>query len=335
MDKPGFAKKWIRRLLPYIGTAAVLFYLYFNLKDQFSSDAFISALKQADLALLLFGTIIPWLIWIVLNIIMTSLIYTWFVTPLKISEIWSVRGATLLVGIINPALAGGAWVVYLMRKTGAPLMRILAMGGVGLVVMLSWVHVLITALLVLMVTGNYGVDVTEGLVRGLTIYVIFGWLWFFQTITFWLMGWKWGPVNRIREWRIMEMLHRADLRHWLIIALMIFPSVATAFVGQWICALAFGIEMPFHVFAARFFIAIPYMLIPSVANVGPLTAGWLEAYKGLATPETITACTLAIITVDHLVRISFGLISIIPATRQIARLADVEDVETEQERASA
>ncbi|MBW1804431.1 MAG: hypothetical protein JRJ85_27320 [Deltaproteobacteria bacterium] len=327
IEKPGFAKKWIRRLLPYIGTAAIFIYLYYNLKEQFSSDAFFNALKQADLALLALGIFIPFVIFIGFNLIMTSLIYTWFVTPLKIRDIWSVRGATLLVGSINPTLAGGAWMVYLMRKTGAPFLRILAMGGLGFVAVLSWIHLLLTILLIMMVTGHYGEEVTEGLVRGLTIYVIFGWLLFFQTISFWLMGWKWGPLNRVREWRIMEMLHRADLRQWLIITFMVLPSILAAFLGQWICALSFGIEMPFHVFTAKFFKAIPYLFIPSVAHVGPLTAGWLEAYKGMATPETITACTLAIITAGHLVRISFGLVSIIPATREIARLADQETKE--------
>lgn len=310
--------------MPYVGTAAILIYLYFNLKDQFSSDEFIVALKQADLRLLFAGTIIPFIIWIVLNVIMTSLIYTWFVTPLKMRDIWSVRGATILLGMIIPALGGGAWVVYLMRKTGASVTRVLAMAGLGFASVLTWVHVIITTLWILMLTGNYQAEVSDGLVRGLTIYVIFGWLWFFQTTTFWLMGWKWGPVNRIREWGIMEMLRRADLRQWIIVALMVFPSLICGFLGQWLCALSFGIEMPFHVFVGKFFKVLPYLLIPSVGHIGPLTAGWLEAYKGFAGPEVITACTLALIAIGHLARITFGLISIIPATREIATLGDID-----------
>lgn len=309
--------------MPYAGTAAILIILYFRLRNRFVPDEFFDALRRANIALLLAGTVLPFFIYFLTNVIYASRVFTWFVKPLKVSEIVAVRGATLLLNIINPAVAGGAWMVYLMRKNGASMVRVIAMGGLNFAAVLTWVHTITTAVLLLMWTGHF--QVSEKLRNGLTIYTIFGWLWFLQTITFWLLGWKWGPLNIIREWQIMEVFRRARLRHWLIAGALSLPTVYGTFIGQYLCARAFGIVMPFTVFIGKWLVVIPYLLIPSVGGAGPLTMGWLKAYQGNAAPEALIACTAAAITIGHITRTLLGLICLLPATREIAGLNKRED----------
>lgn len=327
MEQPGKVS-FVRKALPYVGTLALLAYLYFNLKDEFVSDEFFNALRKANLPLLIAGTSFPFMAFYITHTIITARVFTWFVYPLKVRDIWSVRGATMMLKLINPALSGAAWIIYLIRKTGAPVTKILAMVALNIVSALSFFHIVVTGMMVTMWTGHY--PVADNLRNGLTVYVILGWFWFFQTVTFWLLGWKWGPLNRIREWKIMELLNRAELRHWLHIAALVFPSFMAGLLGMYFCALAFDIVMPFHIFMGRFLRYIYFMFIPSVGGVGPLTVVWLKAYDGIATKETIVACTLAMLLVGHITRMVVGLICLLPAIREITALNVAADLKKQE-----
>ena len=120
----------------------------------------------------------------------------------------------------------------------------------------------------------------------------------------------------------MELMRVAKLRHWLFVGALILPSVYTGFLGSYLFALAFGIVMPLHIFLGKFLLVILYLFIPAVGGVGPLTWGWLNAYEGMAKPETIVACTVAMITMGHIIRSMIGLVCLIPATREIATLSE-------------
>ena len=111
-------RRKLTRLLPWLITAAILAYLFTRLPV----EQVIQAARNAA------PWTIPTLAGIVLLVYLADCLaiwttFGWFVAPLTFRETLTLRGATYLLALINYALGQGAFVYFLHRTRGVPVVR--------------------------------------------------------------------------------------------------------------------------------------------------------------------------------------------------------------------
>lgn len=325
---------YVKQAVPYVSTVALIAYLVFKLKDEVTLGQIKTSFEEANMLLFLVGVSIPLIIGYLGEVVMSSLLFTWFIKPLKMRDIWAVKGASYILMILHHGVGQAAWAIYLMKKMKITFKETASMIMPGAIVFSFLIPAIVTMILVISSLGLYEIEARFYIPVILTF--IIGWLIFLFNLTYWIFGWKWGKLDRFHEWPFFHALVKATYPQWLVIFIFGISTMLLAFGGHYICARAFGLDMDYHIFIARFLLVIPYiMLIPSVGHVGPLTAGWLYVYADVMSTDDIVTCTVLIIVGHHIVRAVIGLICMYPANKEVKKVLAATKNEDEPEKTHA
>ena len=300
---------WIKAALPYACTAGVVVYLYFALREKITGEDVWDEVLSADMLLFTVARSAIFLGFLFADSFVFSKIFTWFYRPIKFSELWPMRGYTMMYTILHPAIGQGWWLAFLVRKSGQSLRTVF---GVSLITGITILFLSIGVLAYLLYSVHTGIIEFEylWLLWIVTIGLV---LWVFHIVTYFVFKWKWGFMERFRDGPIFSVLGKAGVKHYAIVFAVRSIQLVIIITSEYYCAVAFNIEISFMEFVTRFPIVLLYLLIPSVGHFGPLQMGWLAAYGAFGTEAAILACTVMQTFVGHLIKVAIGLISFIPA----------------------
>jgi uncharacterized membrane protein YbhN (UPF0104 family) len=317
---------WLRKVVPILVSAAILVY-YFRKVEW---EAVLQALDQANLWLLVSARLLPLLVFWGFDAFITATLFRWFDRPVRIRDIFWVRGALYLAMLVNVNISNGGMFLYLLRKTRMGITKLagiqLFRAGISLWSLLAVFSAMVAASVAL------GFDLAGKIPwRTFAILLGLGWLWLFQAWTYWLRGWRWWPFNYLlrRDWPLWHAFAHASPGHWLKLALYSAPPLVFNLAGLYLCAFAFDIRIP----VLEFVILIPLVLFISnlpiaFGGFGTTTIAWQLFFPHYAPADTYLAFTLAFPVLSCLARAVIGLGSLKPAWSEWMRLSEGPAPET-------
>ena len=290
-------RRTLTRLLPWLITAGILAYLFARLP-------FRNVIEAASRAA---PWTIPVLVAIVLLVYLADCVaiwktFGWFVAPLSFRETLTLRGATYLLALVNYALGQGAFVYFLNRTRGVPVMR-----GAAAVVLIMGINLLLLLFLSTLglVLGAEPLPQVSSLLwiayLGLAVYV---------TMLIWRPGWL---VRR----PILDVLLNAGLGGHVRALVVRVPHVGVLLLLNHVALHAFGVPVPALQTLLCFPVVLLVAVLPiSVQGVGPTQGAMIFFFARYAQGDasmreaTVFAASLGTQAIAWCVQVSLGLICI-------------------------
>ena len=228
------------RIIFLIVTAACFAYLYFRLNG---------AAAREDLSLVEYMTNVfanvDWVTWagimvayslfyFFIDTLVVTRALTWFIKPIKYTDIMPVRASAYIISIFNEQVGKGAMAVYLNRRHDVPAWEV---GSVMIFIMFCEV-------LYLLVWATIGYVLSAGAlpeVFDLIPYIAAGALVFFAV---WLAYFNGTilPNNKLRDARILHAFKLANLGHYVAFFFLRSPAILAAVVVYTTSLILFGVD---------------------------------------------------------------------------------------------
>jgi hypothetical protein len=287
----------LTRILPWLITAGVLAYLFARLPFGQVLQAARSAAPWT----------IPTLAGIVLFVYLADCLaiwatFGWFVAPLTYRETLTLRGATYLLALINYALGQGAFVYFLHRTRGVPVVK--AAAAVLLVMGINLLLLLFLSTLGLVLGAEALPEINNLLwiaYIGLAVYV---------ALLMWRPGW-------LQRRPIFDVLLNAGLGGHVRALVVRAPHVATLLVLNHVALHAFGVRVPLLQTVLCFPVIMLVAVLPiSVQGVGPTQGAMIFFFSRYAPGDTslqeatVFAASLGTQAIAWCVQITLGLLCV-------------------------
>lgn len=315
MDNMETATKQKTKIPNWLKTIVTIFVsiviLYYYLHHQ-NWGELRNALKMANVPVALFGVMFPQLILWIFDSLSMQKIVKWYHAPVPYRDIFFIRGASYLLGIVNNSLARGGILLYLMRKADIGARKIM---GMQIHWFLVWFWGFNIYLALVTAAAQY-LDLGIGQNLNMTawwIYISVNGYWFIEQWLFWHNNINIGLskyfINKGNEFWSAWALSRP--RNWLLIWAMTLPSYINIFVCYYFVALSFGIKAPF----INFMVMVPFTLMLSnipiaFGGYGTTTFAWTLFFSSHAAPAQIAALSIFIPTARLLFRCVIGAVCI-------------------------
>jgi hypothetical protein len=215
-----------RRVLPVLLAVLLLGYVL----SRIDFGAFVQALEPRSLVLLLVFALFWNAALLCADAFATSKVYRATVCPVRFRELWLIRGASYLPGLLNHHIGQG-WVTYFLAKVyGASLWRV---ASATLVIYITTFACLTTFTLI---AFPFEYELLRWMAPMLGVAVAGGVLFLI------VVRWKPGFLERRRILSaVFDVGALGHLRHMLLRA----PHMFVLFLGSWIPLWLFGVEVPF------------------------------------------------------------------------------------------
>jgi hypothetical protein len=225
--------------------------------------------------------------------------FSWFVTPLRYSEVLVVRGATYLLALVNYALGQGAIVYFVKRTRGVPVTR-----GAATVLLIMGVNVL-----VLLGLASLGLVVSGARNRTVEALVVAG----YAGLAAYLVV-IWARPAFLTKRPIFEVLFDAGIGGHLKAMVVRLPHVISLIAFQFAMLRAFGVRIPIGHAIMFLPVILLSAIVPSFLGLGPVQASMvalLSRYApgtGVDQEATVLAAGLAGWTLPVLAQIAIALV---------------------------
>ncbi len=319
---------WTQHLVTIAVSAGICYY-YLHKVDW---GTVLASLDDVNLPLAALGVALPNLAWWFVDARLNQRLVNYFHGPLELWGIFWVRGFSYLAMIVFPPLAEGGVLLYLYRKTG------MSRGLFAGVVFFKFINMSLGGMFMVSVAVvcalASGVEFTEHVSGPMWIIGLgFGYFGLFHAWSYWIAGHSWGPLDRIldRESEFFIPYAQGTLKHWAVVWAYTIAGFMTMLTGYYLVALAFDVYVP----PRLFFLLAPLMLMLASLPVffsgfGSTTVFWTMFFPDSGDPAAILALTLFLPTVRMLVRMAMGLVSLVPAQKDLALMWRGEE-EAEEE----
>jgi hypothetical protein len=290
-------RRKLTRLLPWLITAGVLTYLFSRLP----AGQVIQAASNAA------PWTIPALASIVLLVYLADCLairttFGWFVAPLTFRETLTLRGATYLLALVNYALGQGAFVYFLNRTRGVPVVK-----AAAAVVLIMGINLLLLLLLSTLglVLGAEGLPEIKTL-----IWIAYVGLGIYVAMLVWRPGW-------LQRRPILDVLLNAGVGGHLRALAVRVPHVAALLVLNHVALHAFGVPVPALQTLLCFPVVLLVAVLPiSIQGIGPTQGAMIFFFARYASGEpsvreaTVFAASLGAQAISWCVQVVLGLICI-------------------------
>jgi Lysylphosphatidylglycerol synthase TM region len=290
-------RRTLTRLLPWLITAGILAYLFARLPMR---DVLEAASRAA-------AWTIPVLAGIVLLVYLADCMaiwktFGWFVAPMTFRETLTLRGATYLLALVNYALGQGAFVYFLNRTRGVPLVR--AAAAVVLIMGINLLLLLLLSTLGLALGAQSLPEVSS------LIWIAYVGLGIYVAMLIWRPRW-------LERRPILDVLLNAGLGGHVRSLLVRLPHVAVLLLLNHVALHAFGVQVPALQTLLCFPVVLLVAVLPiSVQGVGPTQGAMIFFFARYAQGDpsmreaTVFAASLGTQAIAWCVQVSLGLLCI-------------------------
>jgi hypothetical protein len=319
------ALRWAGRIATIVVSAAIIY--YFLRKVEWAKLK--EAAESADLALALVGMLTPLFAFWITDAIFTVKSFAWFDKPVPLRDYLAVKGAAYLLTLVNITFSTTGVFLYFMRKTGISVPR--QAGLLAWRVTVSTLGALIFLALFILAVASFAPGIAAGL--GARYWVPFVVLTAVLTaavtaFSFWCRGPVLARIARGRAAEVLAAFGSARLRHWLIGFAYTTPNLVLNFVGMFMVARAFHVEVPFFHFLFWIPVVLVFAALPiAFGQLGTTTAAWQFFFAAYGTKEDIIAATIFIPAVRLVWRAAAGLISMPFALRELESIKPAKEEE--------
>ncbi len=236
-------RKFLARVLPWLVTAAILIFLF----TRIPVDEVLKATREAA------SWFVPAVAGIVLAVFVADSFaiwktFGWFVAPLGWRETITLRGVTYLLALVNYTLGQGAFVYFLNRSRGVPVMRasaaVLLMMGINL--------------LLLLLLSTLGLAIGDTQLPQLRTFVLIAYIGLGVYAA--LLVWR-PPFLTKRP--ILDVLLEAGVSGHVKSLAVRLPHVLTLFTLNHVALHAFGVPVPIY----ETLIAMPIVFLVAVLPI--------------------------------------------------------------------
>jgi uncharacterized membrane protein YbhN (UPF0104 family) len=310
---------WLVRGLTVLVSAGILYYFVRSSNWEEIQEA----AMRAELLPAVLGATLPLFFFWLTDTAFTVKSFELFHRPVRFTDYLFIKAASYLLTMVNITFATGGIFLYFMKKTGISarkqaglLLWRVSMAVFGMAIFFAS---LTTGLLVYYpaVLQNVRLDIWGPV---LTIFILI----FIEFGAYWLGGGgallKRLPVDfRSRLW---SAFRKSRPRHWLTGFSYTVPPIVVNFIGLYIVAKAFHIEVPFLFFLYSMpLVAVLSALPIAFGQFGTTTAAWALFFASFGAPEDIVAVTIFIPAVRLIMRASVGLVFMPMATRELESIS--------------
>jgi uncharacterized membrane protein YbhN (UPF0104 family) len=311
-------RRWAARIGTILVSAAILYYYLRRLDWPGLADA----AARADFGLAAAGIVIPLIGFWVTDAIFTTRSFAWFDQPVACTDYFIIKAAAYLLAMVNVSFATGGVFLYFTRKTGIGFAKQtglmawrLSMAVFGFVLALAG---LIAA--VLLFAPGLAAEMRLAAL-GPAIALIL--LLMIEIAAF--CFYRRGLILRRLPLKLDSDLFAAFLaarpRHWGLAFAYTVPPIVLYFVGMYLVARAFHLQVPFFYFLLRMPLAALVAGLPvAFGGFGTTTAAWHAFFKSYGSEADIAAVTLFIPALRLATRALIGFLFMPLALRELERL---------------
>ena len=288
-------RKTLARVVPWLVTAAIMAFLFSRIPVQ----AVVQATREAA------GWFVPVTAVIVLMIYVADSFaiwktFGWFVAPMGFVETMTLRGVTLLLALVNYTLGQGAFVYFLKRTRGVPVMR--AAAAVLLVMGIN--------LLLLLLLSSVGLVLSDNPLPQLRTVIVVAYVGL--GIYAALLAWR--PAFLTRQ-PVLDVLLDAGIKGHLKSLAVRLPHTILLFTLNHVALHAFGVPVP----VLETLVAMPVVFLLAVLPIpfqglGPAQGAMVFFFERFAAGDYQTrsarvfAASLGAQAVAWFVQIALGVI---------------------------
>jgi hypothetical protein len=333
VQQPGRIPVWVKRVVPIIVSAAILYY-YFHDKDW---QVLWEATARATLWLAILAIVAPQLVHWYFHTLLVQQHFEWFHGPFPLWDYFWVRGAMYILMFVNPVLGGGGVLLYTQRKAKITWTKLWGIILFRIGLMLWGFSVFMIPITLAMHYYGY----TEQ--AGINMYVWWGFLIFgvVYLINGW-MTWHHGThfgiskfVVRDRNSEFWTAFRMASKKQWYFTWALGIPPAIFSLVALYFLNIAFDINVPFVQFIVVAPLAMAIMDLPiAFGGFGTATLAWNTFFEGYGSPEDIAALTLFLPFARAVCRALIGAVSLRPAIKDITTLFQESEQETSEDEAA-
>jgi len=284
-----------RRVVPWMVAGGLMTLLV----ERIGVDAILNAFAGANVALLLFGTLVCTAANFSLDAFSLSCGLSWFNVPVSFSQLAPVKASAYLVGIVNYNVASGGIALWVARRFRVPFLETAST--------LLFVNVVDALLLIgLMVAGLPVLrEPLSTAVRTLGAVAVVG---FAVQYAFWRYGADLPVLGRLWAWPIVSSFRQARLRHYATLGAMRLTFLLVFIGNYWLAVRAFHLDIPWlHIVAAVPVISFVGVVPITVAGLGTVQAATIYLFRDYAPEASLLALSLAVTAVMTAMRALLGL----------------------------
>jgi uncharacterized membrane protein YbhN (UPF0104 family) len=279
---------------------------------------------HANLRLAVFGAVAPLFVFWITDALFTVRSFAWCGRPVPFKSYLVIKAVAYLLNMVNIVFSTGGVFLYFLKKTGISaraqaglLLWRLEMDALGMIIFYA---AIIGAALGLAPAQAAKMQLPFTL-PVLLVSLLIGVEW----ALYWLKGgglmMKRLPVNFQAEfWMAFRML---GPRHWGKGMAYTFPPLVANFVGMYLCARAFHLDVPLLYFLFWIPLVALFSALPiAFGGFGTTTAAWFHFFAHYGAHSEIAAVTIFIPAVRLVTRGLFGIVFMPFATREIESLTE-------------
>ena len=298
-------KQWTIRILTAAVSVGILWY-YLRDIDWPSLKA---AAGRADLLIAVLGIIIPMIGFWFADGWFTVRTFKWFHRPVGFWSYLIIKAAGYLLAMINITFATGGVFLYFMSKTGIGVKKQAGLLAFRLCMSVFGFTAFLTLLTLAAVVAlpAEAVSLKLALIGPAILLIV---LIMLEMGAFFIYGSGIILKRLPASWFAGEFWHafrESRLRHWAEGFAWTAPFIVLYFIGMFMVARAFHVQVPFFYFFLRMPIAALIAGLPvAFGGFGTTTAAWDVFFGRFTTPADIAAITIFIPTVRLLFRLALG-----------------------------
>lgn len=291
----GSIKALLRRILPWIVTAGILWVLF----GRTGFGEVKSAAAAADLPFLFGVTLLCTLPMYGLDVLSLSRVFAWFNRVTPFLDLARVKAASYLITLVNYNVGSGAIAYWQKRRHGSPFLESLAsILFINVVDVIVLVVLIAAALPMLQPPMN---RVIGGAI-GMAAAVLAG------HFLYWRGGFNFFILGGLRRWPIFKSFRLAKAGHYLRLAAIRLPFDLIFILNFWLALRAFDVKIPFLLALAYVPIILFVGVIPvTVAGLGTVQAVTLYLLRDYAPEATLLAFSLMMTVALTAVRVLLAL----------------------------
>ncbi|HVN63210.1 MAG TPA: lysylphosphatidylglycerol synthase domain-containing protein [Candidatus Binataceae bacterium] len=285
-----------------VGAYALAGAIVWYLSRDIPARTMLADLKGANMPLFVGASLFGFAVWFIGETILFSRLFSYIHRPTGFREVMPANAANYFMQLINLAVAGGMFVLFLNRRKGVP-----------------WLHAGWTLIFQTMIDAMV---LSSMIVISAIVFPnspIGGWLWYavgalilFSLIAaFWING---KPISALGQWFLdrdsMEAFRTARPSHYARLLSIRFIIFALSGVALYLQMAAFGIKAGFgNVMAFNPAVILLGGLPITPVGMGPYQAVVVRGFSAFASKSDLLAASLAITGTAIAFRIPMGLFS--------------------------
>jgi len=284
-----------RRVVPWMVAAGLMTLLI----ERIGVDAILDAFAGANVALLLFGTLVCTAANFSIDAFSLSRGLSWFNVPVSFSQLAPVKASAYLVGILNYNVASGGIALWVARRFRVPFLEVVST--------LLFVNVVDALLLVGLMAAGLPVlrEPLSTAVQTIGAVAVVG---FVAQYAFWRHGADVPVLGRIWAWPIVSSFRQARMSHYATLGGMRLAFLLVFIGNYWLAVQAFHLDIPWlRVVAAVPVISFVGVVPITVAGLGTVQAATIYLFRDDASEASLLALSLAVTAVMTAMRALLGL----------------------------